>query len=77
MTDEDKQLLEKMEGAMKMAGTNPSAAIKFFSTLKPEEYDRLIAVFEGNEFPGIAGKTQEKALKILRMLRENLPAQEN
>jgi hypothetical protein len=73
MIEDDKNLLEKMESAMKDAAGNPQAAIEFFSALKKGEYDRLIAVFEENEFPGIAGKTRERALKILKILRGSIP----
>lgn len=44
----------------------------FFGNLNIEEYDQLIEMLEKLEIPGISGATKNKAIIIIRSLREEL-----
>ena len=71
MNEEDKNLFQKFQTIMNNKVDNETA-IQFFSQLNLNEYNRLIELFENNDFPDIKTETKNKVLLILNRLRSEL-----
>lgn len=71
MDELDKALFGKFAEMVKRLNSiqGEAEAKKFFSELKRDEYDRLISIFQTNDFTGLQPETKAKMLTVLNKLR--------